>query len=125
MRAQLGGVWSRFVYHGDRVLEQTDDAGNVVARYTTESSSFYQPLLHLWVASGSLSRHPLYDAQGTARRLADDSGAKTDCRRAHAAANSAPRAPVSAVWPPAGVVPRLAAIRGVSARLGGLLGHYE
>jgi len=78
MRATLNGAVKRYIYDGDRVLEQTDDAGNVAARYTTESSSFYQPLLHLWIASGGLSRYPLYDAQGTARRLADDSGAKTD-----------------------------------------------
>ena len=78
MRATLNGTVKRYIYDGDRVLEQTDDAGNVAARYTTESSSFYQPLLHMWVASGGLSRYPLYDAQGTVRRLADDSGAKTD-----------------------------------------------
>jgi RHS repeat-associated protein len=78
MRATLNGTVKRYIYDGDRVLEQTDDAGNVAARYTTESSSYYQPLMHLWIASGGLSRYPLYDAQGTVRRLADDSGAKTD-----------------------------------------------
>ena len=78
MRATLTGTVKRYIYNGDRVLEQTDDAGNVVARYTNTSSSYYAPLLHLWVASGGLSRYPLYDAQGTVRRLADDSGAKTD-----------------------------------------------
>ena len=94
MRATLNGTVKRYVYDGDRVLEQTDDAGNVTARYTTESSSFYQPgsphgqtevglpgprrATWSWIASGGLSRYPLYDAQGTVRRLADDSGAKTD-----------------------------------------------
>jgi RHS repeat-associated protein len=77
-RARLAGTYYRYLYNGDRVLEELNDSGTMQARYTTESSSFYQPLLHLWVASGGLSRYPLYDAQGTARRLADDSGAKTD-----------------------------------------------
>jgi YD repeat-containing protein len=103
MRATLNGTVKRYIYDGDRVLEQTDDAGNVAARYTTESSSFYQPLLHLWVASDGLSRYPLYDAQGTVRRLADDSGAKTNCRCAPA--RGAPRAPVWGARPPAGVIP--------------------
>ena len=78
MRATLNGTVKRYVYDGDRVVEQTDDAGSVVARYTNTSPSYYAPLLHMWVASGGLSRYPLYDAQGTVRRLADDSGAKTD-----------------------------------------------
>jgi len=101
MRATLNGTVKRYIYDGDRVLEQTDDAGNVAARYTTESSSFYQPLLHMWIASGGLSRYPLYDAQGTVRRLADDSEAKTGCRSAHAAAKGALRGPVPTVRPPA------------------------
>jgi len=68
-----------------------------VASHTMKGGSYYQPFLHLWVASGGLSRHPLYDAQGRVRRLAHDSRAKTDGRRAHALANGAPRAPVPAI----------------------------
>jgi RHS repeat-associated protein len=43
-----------------------------------KGGSYYQPFLHLWVASGGLSRHPLYDAQGTVRRVVDDSAVQTD-----------------------------------------------
>jgi RHS repeat-associated protein len=43
-----------------------------------KGGSYYQPFLHLWVASGGLSRHPLYDAQGRVRRVVDDSAVQTD-----------------------------------------------
>ena len=62
----LGGTWYRFFYNGDRVLEETNDANGTLARYTTESGSYYQPLLHFGRNDGSV-RYPLYDGIGTAR----------------------------------------------------------
>jgi len=47
------------------------------ARYTTESGSYYEPLLHFGRNDGSV-RYPLYDGIGTVRRLADQAGALTD-----------------------------------------------
>jgi len=76
-RARLAGTYWRYVYNGDRVLEETNDSGTVLARYTTESGSYYEPLLHMW-RSSSVSRFPLYDNIGTARGLVDASGTVTD-----------------------------------------------
>ncbi len=76
-RANLSGAVLRYVYNGDRVLEQTDDAGNLLSRYATAGASYYGPLLEFEFPDGS-QRYPLYDIVGTARRLADASGAVTD-----------------------------------------------
>jgi RHS repeat-associated protein len=78
MRATLNGSTKRYVYFRDRVLEETDDEGSMLARYTLAAGSYYAPLLHEWYTAGSLSRYPLYDGTGTVCRLVDDSGAKTD-----------------------------------------------
>ncbi len=59
------------------VLKQTDDAGNLLSRYATAGASYYGPLLGFESPDGS-QRYPLYDMAGTARRLADASGAVTD-----------------------------------------------
>jgi hypothetical protein len=48
------------------VLEETDNLATVLARYTTESGSGYQPLHHMWRSSAA-SRFPLYDGIGTVR----------------------------------------------------------
>jgi len=77
MRARLNGTWGRYFYNGDRVLEETNDANGTLARYTTESGSYYEPLLHFGRNDGSV-RYPLYDGIGTARRLADAAGSLTD-----------------------------------------------
>jgi hypothetical protein len=66
------------VYDGDRVLEETDNAANVLVRYTTINSSYCGPLLHLRRASGSLSRFPMYDLTGSVRGPVDATGAVTD-----------------------------------------------
>ncbi len=76
-RASLNGTIFRYVYNGSRVLEQTDDAGNLLSRYATAGASYYGPLLEFEFPDGS-QRYPLYDMTGTARRLADASGAVTD-----------------------------------------------
>jgi len=49
----------------------------VLARYTTESGSYYAPLQHMW-RSGGTSRYPMYDGIGTSRGLANDSATITD-----------------------------------------------
>jgi hypothetical protein len=76
-RARLNGTYWRYVYNGDRVLEETDNLGTVLARYTTTDPSYFAPLLHMW-RSTSIGRFPLYDLTGSARGLADGSGAVTD-----------------------------------------------
>ena len=77
MRASLDGTVLRYVYNGDRVLEETSDAGSVLARHTTASGSYYGPWLHMW-RSEDVARFPLFDAVGTARGLADASATVTD-----------------------------------------------
>jgi len=48
----------------------------MLTRYTTESGSYYEPLLHM--RRSSTEFFPLYDAIGTARMLVDDSATITD-----------------------------------------------
>jgi YD repeat-containing protein len=52
-RANLSGAIFRYVYNGDRVLEQTDDAGNLLSRYATAGASYYGPLLEFEFPDGS------------------------------------------------------------------------
>ena len=60
------------------MLEETNDTGGTLrSLYTTESGSYYEPLVHMWRA-GDISRFPLYDAIGTARMLVDASATVTD-----------------------------------------------
>jgi len=77
-RARLGGTYYRYLYHGERVLEELNDSGTMQARYTTEDGSYYGQWLHLYRTSGTLSRFPMYDNIGTARGLVDASGTVTD-----------------------------------------------
>jgi len=68
MRVTLNGTVYRYVYAGSRVLEETTDAGGLVARYSLVSGSYYAP----WVATylgGLGARFPLMDGVGTTRRL--------------------------------------------------------
>ncbi|UCC68811.1 MAG: RHS repeat-associated core domain-containing protein, partial [Armatimonadota bacterium] len=76
-RSRLQGSYYRYIYDGNRVLEQTDDSGGTVARYTPESGSYYAPLLHRRRSDGT-SRWPSYDGVGTIRALSDDTGTRTD-----------------------------------------------
>jgi RHS repeat-associated protein len=76
-RSRLQAAWSRYIYHGDRVLEQTNDSGGMLARYTLASGSYFAPMLHLKRSTGE-SRFPMYDAVGTARALVDDTATVTD-----------------------------------------------
>jgi RHS repeat-associated protein len=76
MRASLGGTLWRYVYNGDRLLEETTNSGGAVSRYTTESGSYYTPWLHLTRDGGH--RFPVYDGVGTVRGLVDTAGAVTD-----------------------------------------------
>jgi RHS repeat-associated protein len=77
-RARLGGTYYRYLYNGERVLEELNDSGTMQARYTTESGSYYGTWLHLYRTSGTLSRFPMYDNIGSARGLLDASGTATD-----------------------------------------------
>jgi RHS repeat-associated protein len=77
-RARLAGTYYRYLYNGQRVLEELNDSGTMTARYTTENGSYYGSLLHLYRPSGTLSRFPMYDNTGTARGLLDASGTATD-----------------------------------------------
>ncbi len=77
MRANLNGSVLRYIYSGDRVVEQTDDEGNMLTRYSLASGSYYDPLLGFESAEGD-QRYPLSDLIGTARRLVDESGTATD-----------------------------------------------
>lgn len=63
-RARLNGTYWRYVYNGDRVLEETDGSGSVLARYTSSGPSYFGPLLHTW-RSTSTGRFPLYDLTGS------------------------------------------------------------
>jgi len=76
-RARLGGTYYRYLYNGNRVLEELNDSGAMTARYTTESGSYYGSLLHTKRATGE-SRFPLYDEIGSVRGLVDASGTVTD-----------------------------------------------
>lgn len=58
-------------------MEETSDAGSVLARHTTASGSYYGPWLHMW-RSEDVDRLPLLDAVGTARALVDASATVTD-----------------------------------------------
>jgi RHS repeat-associated protein len=77
MKLSVNYVVTRYVYDGDRVLEETDNAGAVLARYTTAAGSYYAPLLHLWRVTGE-SRFPMYDLAGSVRGLLDAAGGVTD-----------------------------------------------
>jgi RHS repeat-associated protein len=79
MRGVLGGAIHRYVYNGERVLEDTSDAGATQARYTTASGSYFSPLLHFFTGGDwTLRRYPAYDNVGTARLLLRGNGAITD-----------------------------------------------
>ena len=76
-RAYLNGTYYRYLYHGERVLQDLTDAGGLLATYTTENDSYYGTLLHIQRATGE-SRFPLYDEIGSARGLVDANGTVTD-----------------------------------------------
>ena len=52
-----------FVYDGDRVLQETDQAGVTTATYTATAGSVYAPLVGIHNSAGSHA--PLPDALGT------------------------------------------------------------
>jgi RHS repeat-associated protein len=79
MRGVLGGTVRRYVYNGERVLEDTDDLGATLSRYTTASGSYFSPLLHFFTGGDwTLRQYPAYDNMGTARLLLRGNGAITD-----------------------------------------------
>jgi hypothetical protein len=75
MRTDYWGTGRRYFYHGDRVLEITDDANTALLRSATEDDSYYAPLLQFQCAYHSGVRwYPLLDGPGNARRLVCLSG---------------------------------------------------
>ncbi len=72
----LSGIPHRYVYDGDRIVLETDDAGTIQARYTTASGSYFAPFLHM--TRGSTSVFPTFDAVGAVRHLVNTSGTITD-----------------------------------------------
>jgi len=77
-RATLGGTTYRYLYDGQRVVEDLADSGSVQARYTTEDGTYNGVMLHLYRVTGALSRFPMYDSAGSVRGLLDASGTVTD-----------------------------------------------
>ena len=77
-KAVYNGSPTRYLFNGDRVMEELDNNGAVLRRYTTASGSYFGPWLHLWQISDSSSRFPLYNITGSARRLVDATGTIQD-----------------------------------------------
>jgi RHS repeat-associated protein len=77
LRATLNGATKRYVYTGERVLEETDDSGNMLVRYTLADSSYFSPMVQFKRADGTV-RYPAHDAVGSVLRLLDGSHATTD-----------------------------------------------
>lgn len=77
MRWIRNGYTTRYVYCGERVLEENSYAGTVLAWHTPSSGSYYTPWLHMqrWDSGHS---YPLYDGVGTVRGLMDGDGVQTD-----------------------------------------------
>ncbi len=77
LRARLDGTYYRYIYNGERVLQETDDAGATVADDLTAGGSYFSPLLAIQPVGGP-HRFPLYDMTGTTHALADPDGTVTD-----------------------------------------------
>jgi len=77
MRWIRNGYTTRYVYCGERVLEENSYAGTVLAWHTPSSGSYYTPWLHMqrWNTGHS---YPLYNGIGTVRGLVDGDGVRTD-----------------------------------------------
>ena len=73
MRADLNGTVYRYTYNGDRVLQELDDNRVELARYITESGSYYQPWLYM-KRSDRVHMYPMYDGTGNTRKLVDSAG---------------------------------------------------
>ncbi len=75
-RDNLSGTTHRYVYDGDRIVLETDDAGAIQASYTTAGGSYFAPFLHL--QRGGTSVFPAFDAVGAVQHLVNTSGTITD-----------------------------------------------
>jgi hypothetical protein len=62
----VGGAVTKYVYFGDRLLDETDDAGTLVSRYSTMGPSYFDQ----WVASynSGIAWFPATDGVGTTRQ---------------------------------------------------------
>jgi len=71
-----GGVTTNFLYDGDRVYAEYDADWDLVARYTTEGPSYYDPLISM--RRGDASSFYAFDQIGTTRKLTNGSETITD-----------------------------------------------
>jgi RHS repeat-associated protein len=76
-RALLSGTYQRYFYDGERVLEDLNDSGGTLARYTVTDGTYQGVLLGFQRNDGSV-RYPILDEIGSARRLVDGSATATD-----------------------------------------------
>jgi RHS repeat-associated protein len=77
-RTRLNGTYHRYLYNGERVLQDLTDDGEWHATYTTENGSYQGMLLGLKRYDMEQERFPLYDNIGTALGLVDYQGTITD-----------------------------------------------
>ena len=77
-RTQLYGVWHRYLYDGERVLQYLTDDGDWQTIYTTENGSYQGMLLGIKRPGEGNDRFPMYDNIGTVLGLVSDEGTVTD-----------------------------------------------
>jgi len=71
-----GGVTTNFLYDGDRVYAEYDADWDLVARYTIEGPSYYDPLISM--RYGEISRYYVLDQLGSVRKLTNAAQNITD-----------------------------------------------
>jgi RHS repeat-associated protein len=77
-RTRLNGVYHRYLYNGERVLQDLNDDGDWHTTYTTEDGSYEGTLVGIKRYNLDSERFPLYDEIGTARGLVCELGTVTD-----------------------------------------------
>jgi RHS repeat-associated protein len=77
-RARLNGTYHRYLYNGERVLQDLGDDGDVLTCYTLEDGSYSGSLLIINFPATNIPRFPLYDEIGSVRGLVNTSGTVTD-----------------------------------------------
>ena len=72
------GNWRRYLYDGERVLQDLTDDGDWRTTYTVENGSYQGMLLGIKRLDQESERFPLYDSIGSALGLVDENGSVTD-----------------------------------------------
>jgi len=77
LRATIAGYVTRYVYAGDRVVEDNSATGTVLAWHTVSGPGYGDHWLHMkrW---NTTHLYPAYDATGSAREMVDASGTVSD-----------------------------------------------